>query len=46
MKVENIQRNIDFARKKSKAQDEYVKRKKQSLEALASQILHASVIKF
>jgi hypothetical protein len=44
--MENIPSDIDFAGKKSKAQDEYEKRKERSLEALAYSILHLGVIKF
>ena len=39
-RIENISSHIEFAGKKSKAKDEFKKRKEWSLEVLAYSILH------
>jgi hypothetical protein len=46
VRMENTPSNIDFAGKKSKAQEEYKKMKERSLEALACPISYLGVIKF
>jgi hypothetical protein len=44
--MESIPSNIDFARKKPKAEDEFEKMNELSLQALACSILHPSVTRF
>jgi hypothetical protein len=45
-RMENVPSNIGFARKKSKIEDEFEKKKERLLETLACLISHPSMIKF
>ena len=46
LRMKNIPSDIDFARKMSKAKDDFAQRNERSLEALAYPISYAGVIKF